>query len=308
MTARSFAGVIPPTLTPYSENGSIDFDSLRRLIDAQLDGGVDGLFVLGSSGEAAFLTDAQRSSVLQAAVQAVGNRVPVFAGVNDMTLSRVIGQIRLAEDAGAAAVVATAPFYALPSPSEVESHFRALADETTLPIFAYDVPVRAHHKLDIDMLIRLGLDGVIAGVKDSSGDDVAFRRLIAANHSAGKPLALFTGHEVVVDGALLAGADGVVPGLGNVDPGGYVRMFRAARSGEWETVRAEQERLVRLFEIVFQPTHLSGEAAGLGAFKTALTMLRVIDSNVMSPPITRLAGPAVDRIRTILEDAELLAR
>ncbi len=308
MATPSFTGVIPPILTPYSEDGAIDVASLSRLIESLIDGGVDGLFVLGSSGEAAFLTDTQRRDVLRETVRTTNKRVPVLVGVNDMTTNRVLDQIRLAEEEGADAIVATAPFYALPGTAEVEAHFRMLASTSSLPIFAYDVPVRVHRKLDIDMLVRLGLDRVLVGVKDSSGDDVAFRRLVVANREAGSPLALFTGHEVVADGAFLAGADGVVPGLGNVDPAGYVRMYRAARDGDWALARKEQDRLVRLFDIVFQPTQLSGEAAGLGAFKTALVLLSVIDSNAMSQPIPRISGPVVDRIRDIVAEAGLFAQ
>ena len=214
----------------------------------------------------------------------------------------------MAERKGADAVVVTAPFYVFPSAEEVEEHFRAVAAATELPVFAYDVPVRVHYKLDHEMLVRLGVDGVIAGVKDSSGDDVGFRRLVAANDAAGHPLVLFTGHEVVVDGALMAGADGIVPGLGNIDPTGYVRMYDAAQVGDWEAVRKEQNDLAALFEIVFQAHEVSGEAAGLGAFKTALHELRLIGSNVMSRPIPRLAGESVSRIRTIVENSGLLIR
>jgi 4-hydroxy-tetrahydrodipicolinate synthase len=308
VTTHTFAGVIPPILTPYSASGEIDYDSLERLVESQIEGGVHGLFVLGSSGEVAFLDDNQRAAVLATAVEAAAGRVPVLAGVNDMTIVRVIEQVRIAEAAGADAVVVTAPFYILPGEAEIEAHFRAVAAATSLPIFAYDVPVRVHSKLGLDLLIRLGLDGVIAGVKDSSGDDVGFRRLVAANRAAGSPLVLFTGHEVVVDGALLAGADGVVPGLGNVDPRGYVRMYDAAQAGDWETVRDEQNKLAALFEIVFQPTDVSGEAQGLGAFKTAMQILGVIETNLMSKPVPQLTGATVDRIRVIVENAGLLVR
>jgi len=308
VTSSTFFGVIPPILTPLTADGEFDVESFERLVEHELSGGVHGLFVLGSSGEVAFLTDEQRKAVLETTVRLVGGRVPVLAGVNDMTTERVIAQIRIAEAAGVQAVVATAPFYALPSALEIEQHFRAIGAATPLPVFAYDVPVRVHTKLQPEMLVRLGLDGVIAGVKDSSGDDVSFRRLVAANRAAGSPLAVFTGHEVVVDGALLLGADGVVPGLGNVDPAGYVRLWEASQAGEWDTVRSIQDELAALFEIVFQARGVTGEAAGLGAFKTALVELGVLSTNIMSYPIPFLAGDAVADIRTIVERSGLLVR
>ena len=305
MTTPAFRGVIPPVLTPLDESGAFDEAACERLAERLIAAGVHGLFVLGSSGEVAFLSDAERARVLEASVRIAAGRVPVIAGVNEMTPVRVIGQVRLAESAGVDAIVATAPYYARPSAAEVEAHFRAIAAATSLPIFAYDVPVRVHSKLDHAMLVRLGTEGVIAGVKDSSGDDVAFRRLVMANRAAGSPLVLFTGHEIVVDGALLAGADGVVPGLGNVDPVRYVQLFEAAGAADWARVRALQDEVAELFEIVFQASGVSGEAAGLGAFKTALAHLGVISSNRMSQPVPSLEGDTVARIAAIVDRAEL---
>ena len=108
-------------------------------------------------------------------------------------------------------------YYAIGNAAETETHFRTIHAAVDKPIFAYDVPVRTHFKLPTDLLVRLGRDGVIAGVKDSSGDDVSFRQLLLAAKDIPN-FDIFTGHEVVVDGALLGGAQGVVPGLGNVDP------------------------------------------------------------------------------------------
>lgn len=307
MTTPAFRGVIPPVLTPLDDSGAFDEAAFERLVERLIAAGVHGLFVLGSSGEVAFLSDAERTRVLEASVRVAAGRVPVIAGVNEMTPARVIGQVRLAEAAGVDAIVATAPYYARPSAAEVEAHFRAVAAATSLPVFAYDVPVRVHSKLDHAMLVRLGVEGVLAGVKDSSGDDVAFRRLVMANRAAGSPLALFTGHEVVVDGALLAGADGVVPGLGNVDPVRYVQLFDAAGAADWARVRVLQDEVAELFEIVFQASGVSGEAAGLGAFKTALAHLGVISSNRMSQPVPSLEGDTVARITAIVDRAELSA-
>ena len=308
MSASTFGGVVPPVVTPRTADGAIDLVSFERLVNHLIDAGVDGLFVLGSSGEVAFLSDADRSLILNESVRIAAGRVKVITGVNDMTPARVIQQIRLAEAAGVDALVATAPFYSLPSQAEIEAHFRLIAAATALPIFAYDVPVRVHNKLSLDMLVRLGTEGILAGVKDSSGDDVAFRRLVMANRAAGSPLVLFTGHEVVVDGALLLGADGVVPGLGNVDPKRYVDLFAAAKAGDWDTVRRIQDELAELFEIVFQASGVSGEAAGLGAFKTALVHLDVISTNLMSPPVPALTGETVTRIEAIVDRAGLLVR
>ncbi|MCQ9351804.1 dihydrodipicolinate synthase family protein [Corynebacterium sp. 153RC1] len=300
-------GVVPPVVTPLHADRTVDYQGLSAVVDHLLAGGVHGLFVLGSSGEVAFLSDEDREAVITAVVEQVQGRVPVYAGVIDMQTNRVIQHIRAAERAGVDAVVATAPFYAITGPVEVEEHFRQLHAATSLPIIAYDIPVCVHTKLSPEMLVRLGVDGVLAGVKDSSGDDVSFRRLAAQNKAAGHPLTLLTGHEVVVDGAYMAGADGCVPGLGNVDPAGYVRMWDAYQAGDWETVRQEQDRLAALFEIVFQPVGKVGPAAGVGAFKTALELMGVIESNLMSQPLPPISdAPSRQAITEILRGAGVL--
>lgn len=299
-------GVIPPLLTPLTADGELDIPSLERLVARHLDAGVDGLFVLGSSGEAAFFDDAMRERVLGAVTGIVAGQVPLLIGVIDMQTSRAIQHVRTAERFSPAGIVATAPFYAITGPDEIDTHFRALAAASPAPLWAYDIPVCVHTKLSPAHLVHLGADGVLAGVKDSSGDDVSFRRLVAMDRAAGTGLALLTGHEVVVDGAYLAGAHGSVPGLANVEPAGYVRMHHAAMAEDWETVRTEQDRLAALFEIVFQPVGKVGPAAGVGAFKTALRELGVFTTNTMSTPMAALGDEDAAHIRAVLAEASLL--
>lgn len=300
--AQKFQGVIPPIVTPLTIDGQLDHESLARSIEHMLAAGVDALFALGSSGEVAFSTDERRREVIDCAIQTIGGRVPLLVGCIDMQTERVLEHARTAQALGADAIVVTAPFYALGGAVEVENHFRQLADSLEVPLVAYDLPQCVHTKLDGRMLVRLGQEGVLACVKDSSGDDVAFRFLLDDNRAAGSPLTLLTGHEVVVDGAYLAGADGSVPGLGNVDPGGYVRMWHAAQAGDWEAVRQEQSHLARLMRICTVTSGVTGFAAGVGAFKTALALMGVFTSNQMPRPVSRLQGENVEAIARVLAD------
>jgi 4-hydroxy-tetrahydrodipicolinate synthase len=306
VTTRTFRGIVPPVLTPLTTDGEVDVASLERLVDHLVASGVHGVFVLGSTGEVAYLTDAQRDLVVRTVVHAADGRVPVMAGAIDLTTARVVEQARSFVAAGADAVVATAPVYALNDLDEIERHLRAVAAAVDVPLLAYDIPVRVRTKLPADLLVRLGREGVLAGVKDSSGDDVGFRRLVAANAAAGSPLALFTGHEVVVDGMLLLGADGVVPGLANVDAAGYVRLWDLAQAGKWDDARVEQDRLAALFEIVFQATGRSGDAAGVGAFKVGVQRQGLIETATLAFPVEALDGEVADRVEAITRAAGLL--
>ena len=204
-------GVVPPLAIPLKD-GELDVPSLERHINRLIEAGLDGLFVSGSTGEVAFSTAERRAQIQREAVRIVDGRIPLLVGVIDTETERVIENIKAVEEiGGATGVVATAPFYALGGETEVERHFRILKENTSLELWAYDIPVCVHTKLSPDLLMRLGRDGIIDGVKDSSGDDVAFRWLCLANEAAGHPMQLLTGHEVVVDGAYMSGADGSVP-------------------------------------------------------------------------------------------------
>ncbi|MFC6703862.1 dihydrodipicolinate synthase family protein [Flexivirga alba] len=307
----TYTGVIPPVVTPLTEDGQVDRSSLERLVQYLLDGGVDGLFALGSSGETVFLTDAQRDMALDVIVRTAAGAVPVMAGCIEPATPRVLDRVRAAERLGADATVVTAPFYVIVGPYEIERHLRAVSAASSLPVLAYDIPVCVGRKLPLDMLLRLAAEGVLAGVKDSSGDDVAFRQLrIGLDDQQDAGFSLLTGHELVVDGMLLAGASGSVPGLGNVDPAGYVRLHSYADKQDWAGARTEQERLGRLFRIVDapDPATTAGATRGVGAFKTALHLLGVIDSPTVSLPMRTFDDAETGRVREQLELAGLDVR
>lgn len=295
-----FSGVVPPVVTPDTPDHQLDVVSFERSINRLIEAGVDGLFFLGSSGEVVFATDERRDQIVREAVRIVDHRVPVLVGIIDTQTERVLEHGRRALALGADALVATAPFYALGGPADVEEHFRILHQELDAPLFAYDIPVCVHTKLSWKMLARLGAEGVLAGVKDSSGDDVSFRYLVQENEKNGHPLTLLTGHEIVVDGALLSGADGSVPGLANVEPEGYVRMWKAAQEGNWAEVKREQDRLNEISHIFDVTTGVQGYGAGVGAFKCALNLMGIFDSDQMPRPVKPLDGQNREAIKQVL--------
>ena len=295
-----FSGVVPPVVTPDTPDHQLDVVSFERSINRLIEAGVDGLFFLGSSGEVVFATDERRNQIVREAVRIVDHRVPVLVGIIDTETERVLEHGRRALALGADALVATAPFYALGGPADIEEHFRILHQELDAPLFAYDIPVCVHTKLPWKMLARLGAEGVLAGVKDSSGDDVSFRYLVQENEKNGHPLTLLTGHEIVVDGALLSGADGSVPGLANVEPEGYVRMWKAAQEGNWAEVKREQDRLNEISHIFDVTSGVQGYGAGVGAFKCALNLMGIFDSDQMPRPVKPLDGQNREAIKQVL--------
>lgn len=304
---QTFHGIVPPVATPFTTDGELDIPSLEKLLRHLMDGGVHGLFVLGSTGEMAALSDAQRQRIIEASVSYAAGQVPVITGIIDMGTAQVVEHARIAEQAGSDAVVVTAPYYIRPSQEEIKQHFRTVANAVQVPVIAYDIPSNVQTLLDRHTVIELAQEGAIVGLKDSSGNEPNFRAVVMGTRDI-EGFAVFTGSELTCDYAMLAGAHGIVPGLGNVDPAGYVRLYDLAKDGKWEEARVEQERLFRLFDIIFQatPGRTGFTASALGGFKTALQLLGVIETNVMAPPMTALNEEETARIRAILVQAGLL--
>lgn len=299
-------GVVPPVVTPDLPDHTVDVPSYERLINRMLDAGVHGLFFLGSTGEVAFSSDEHREQIVREGIRIVDGRVPVLVGCIDTETDRVIEHAKHAEALGADGIVVTAPFYGLGGLTEMEDHFRIIHDEVKLPIFAYDIPVCVHAKIPWKLALKLGRDGVIAGVKDSSGDDMNFRYLVQENEKAGHPLSLLTGHEIVVDGAYLSGADGSVPGLANVIPEPYVKQWDAYQAGDWERVREIQNQINEVSHIFDVTTGVVGYAGGVGAFKTALNLMGIFDHDTMPRPVRTLKGENREAIKKVLEENGLL--
>jgi len=160
----------------------------------------------------------------------------------------VTGHARAAKAIGVDAVVATAPFSPRPIRPRSGTITVQIREKADIPVVAYDIPFCTHVKLRRATIVELAQEGTIIGLKDSSGEDREFRQVLL--DLAGHPDFFgFTGAELVVDSALAMGAHGVVPGLGNVDPAGYVRLWNAFKRGDLAKARREQERLCILSEI-----------------------------------------------------------
>lgn len=301
-------GVVPPVATPLTADREVDEPSLRRLVRRLITAGVDGLFALGSTGESAFLPDRQRLRVAEIIVDEVAGAVPVLAAALDPSTTRVIDTAKVLTKVGVAGVVVTAPFYGIAHPAEISRHFRRIAEAVEVPTIAYDIPVAVGAKLAPELVAELAADGTLRAVKDSSGDDAGLRRVLELTHDI-PGFAVLTGSEVLADLALYLGVHGIVPGLGNVDPDGYVRLYRAAVAGDWALARAEQERLIDLFRIVevADGARVGRATAGVGSFKEALVQLGVIETATLPEPLPPLVAAERERIGALVRGVGLHA-
>lgn len=296
-------GVVPPVCTPLTPEHELDVPSLERLAAFLIDAGMHGLFVTGSTGEVAYLPDETRYRALEVVAGVAAGQVPVLAGIIDTTTPRVIEHAKAAKAAGADALVATAPFYAPTHPVEFPGHFRAIRAAVDLPLVAYDIPVSVGCKLPTDVVLELAADGTITALKDSSGDLDGLRAVLESTAE----LVCFSGSETLADLGLFIGAHGLVPGIGNVDPHGYLRLYEAAQRGDWAAAKTEQMRLRKLFEIIYVGDGRMGRySSAMGAFKEGLVARGVITGGTTSTPMIPLNDTERAAVRHHLAEAGLL--
>lgn len=295
------AGVIVPMVTPLSPDGTVDADSTASLSRFLIDAGVDGLLVLGSTGENSALSRDERRRAVSAVVAGAAGRVHVMAGVPSLGTADAAVDATEYATLGADSVLLPAPSGFALSQDELADHFRAVATAARLPISAYHVPSRVHVNLGDDLLVALAKDGVITGIKDSSGNLGAARARSERLREEGLQIGHFTGSEECIDGFFLGGGSGCVPGLANVVPQLHVALARSAAAGDWPAASKLQAKLIPVLEVYSHPvpggSFIAQVFAGL---KEALVQLGVIAHNTTAPPLRQGDAALSDHIRRVL--------
>lgn len=300
----TFSGIIPPLCTPLDDDGTVDVRGLEAIVQRHLDAGVHGLFALGSSGEAIYLSDADRRVVLEVVVGTVAGAVPVFAGALDASTARVVDQVRWVARHQIDAVVVTAPFYANVSPDETVRHFEVVAAAATVPVLAYDIPANVGKKLAPEITLDLLTRDVVAGLKDSSGVVADFATVLAGLPAqAGRTSSIFTGSDSGALHALEAGADGIVPGIGNLCADWFVDLWDARAAGDDDKAQRAQQSITAMTEVfrVGERHGLGRHASELGGLKTVLRHDGTIASARLSVPLAAMPGPAVAEVIELVE-------
>ena len=214
-------------------------------------------------------------------------------------------------DAGADAVVVTAPFYTRTHPAEIARHFRLDRRRSPVPVFAYDLPVAVHTKLGADLVLELAAEGVLAGLKDSSGDQGGFRRVVTGARARARHQRVQRADGVRARRRLRRwrwGRTGRCRGSPTWTRRGMCGLYRLCREGDWERARAEQERLCALFGMVRvgDPGRMGGSSSAIGAFKAALQLRGVIACAATAEPQVPLSADEVERVGKFLAGAGLL--
>jgi 4-hydroxy-tetrahydrodipicolinate synthase len=296
---KTIKGIIPPLITPLADRDTLDHDGLERLIERQITGGVSGLFVLGTTGEAPSLSYRLRRELIQRVCDQVDGRIPVLAGVTDTAFVESVALAKVAAEAGAAAVVLTTPYYFPAGQTELTDYIGHLVPELPLPLMLYNMPALTKVWFDVDTLRRLSQFENIVGVKDSSGDLNYFGNLLKLRDER-PDWSFYMGPERLLIEAVRMGADGGVAGGANVFPELFVNGYRAAKENDNAAMKELQERID-----LFQRMYDIGKYASrhIKAVKSALSILGVC-SDFLAEPFHKFKAPERARVAAILDELE----
>ena len=300
MTAAQLHGIVPALITPLDEQGDVDEVSVHALIDFQVAAGVHGLLVLGSTGEGPLLSTEQKLRMVRATVEAARGRLPVMVGISSSSPAESAAFGQQAHFAGANALVTTSPFYFLHSQAELPHYFRYLKQRLDLPLASYDVPSAVKVKLSASTVRGLAEEGLVIGIKDSSGDLAGFREMVIATEHL-PDFRAFTGSEHYVDAALLVGGHGGVLGLGSVIPGVYVGIYDAATTGDWPRANRLQKQAIAALQMIYAGTSGgSFSASAVSSFKVALREMGIVRTATVSAPLQALSADEEERVRQVM--------
>lgn len=238
-------GVIPALVTPINNNESIDELGVTKLIEHLINLGVSGIFTLGSMGEFAPLEDRERFHLSEKVVEVVNKRVPVLAGVSDTGTKRVINNTLKAKEIGADAVVLLPPFFYLLNQKALSDFYIEIAERSPLPVIIYNNPIMTKVGLEFNTILELSKHPNIIGIKDSSCNYDFFLQLLNLRSSK---FFVLQGDERRLKEALLAGADGLVTGVGNVAIKIFIDLYQAAKEGKDRELEELQNKVNRLLE------------------------------------------------------------
>ena len=288
--ARPFGRVLTAMVTPFAEDGSIDLAGAQELaahlVDRQSH---DGLVVLGTTGESPTVADGEQSAVLEAVLDAVGDRATVVAGVGTNDTAHSIENARRAERLGAHGLLVVTPYYNRPTQAGLLRHFTAVADATDLPVMLYDIPPRSVVPIEVDTLARLAEHPRIVAVKDAKGDLGAVMRTLARTD-----LAYYSGEDLLNLPLLAVGAVGVVSVAGHLVGPRLAELITAVESGDLVKARAVNESLLPVYTGLFR-------TQGVILTKAALRELG-LPAGPVRPPLVDATPEQRAQLRTDLAD------
>lgn len=288
----SWAGVFPAATTQFDANLQVDIPATQAVQSALVRDGVHGLVLLGTVGENNSLSADEKRAVLRAAVEAVGGKVPLITGVSEFTTASAVAYARDAERIGVDGLMALPGMVYVPTPAELEQHFRSVAQATGLPIMLYNNPPAYRVNIDFGTLGRLAEQRNIVAIKESAPDP---RRFTDLCNAFGERFVLFAGLDDIAFEGLCLGARGWVSGLTNAFPRESLLFYAALQAGDLERAR-------KIYRWFMPLLHLDAEHDLVQSIKLAEAIMGR-GSERVRPPRLPLAGQRREQVSEMVKRA-----
>ena len=305
MKAKSvkFSGLIPPMVTPLDKRRRLDRVGVRKMVDHLLGGGVDGIFLLGTTGEGPHLSYAIREELVKETCRLVGGRVPVLVGITETDLEDALAFAKACKAHGAAAVVAAPPYYFKLTQAECVAWFAEMADRSPLPVVVYDMPAHTDTVIEPATVAKLAAHPNVVAMKDSSSVIALFNKFRVALEPFKEKFSLFMGPDEAMGEAVLLGADGGVCTGANLWPAEFKAMYLAAKAGDVAAVARLQRFTTTSSYLLYGLGQ--GQIGFLKGVKAALAEMGLVE-NVLAAPFAPFAGRELVPVRKALRQLKAI--
>ncbi|SDL21548.1 dihydrodipicolinate synthase family protein [Kriegella aquimaris] len=289
-------GIIPPMITPLTENGELDDKGLRRLIEHLISGGVHGIFLLGTNGEAPSLTYELRKELITKACEYIAGRVPVLVGITDTSFEGSIAMAQHSKTAGADAVVIAPPYYFPISQDEMVDYLESLVPELPLPFMMYNMPSCTKLHLSVETIKKAKELGAI-GVKDSSGDIEYLYSLIEAFKNSPE-FAIIVGTEAYLPETIKRGGHGAVAGGANFFPALFVDLYNASVNNDVVKIEELSQKVKQIYDTIYSVGKY--ESRYTKGTKCSLAVMGICE-DYMALPLRKFENKQREEIKQYIE-------
>ena len=305
MADKQIKGVVVPILTPLKPDESVDVPSLRRLVNYLIDNGVHGIWVSGTTGEFANLSDKERLISMDAVVDEVNGRVPIIGNVSGASTQLSINMALEAQEMGMDGIAVTPPYYYPNAQDELLDHYRHIRARVGLPLWVYNIPQTVKTAVAPGTIATLAGEGAVVGVKDSSGAGELLAELNVLCQQGGISLLRFLGTAFRITTAGSVGVQGVIPGIANLIPAACASGWEAGESGDDEGVRKSNAAIIASQKLARLAQGGGPNAASFAGMKSALKHMGIIDHDAVSRPLRPFTDAEKAGIPPILEELGL---
>ena len=296
MAQINLKGMGVALITPFKDDESIDFDALSKLIEYQIQNGIDYLVVLGTTAETPTLTEQEKNEVLSFVIERVKERVPIVLGLGGNNARGIVESLKTESFQGVDAILSVVPYYNKPSQEGIYQHYKAIASATKLPVILYNVPGRTGVNMTAETTLRLAreFDNIVA-IKEASGNITQMDDIIK---NKPKDFMVISGDDGITFPLITLGAVGVISVIGNAFPREFSRMVRLALEGDYANALLIHHKFTELFELLF----VDGNPAGVKSILSSMGYIR----NRLRLPLVPTRITTYEKIRVVLQKLNIM--